>query len=182
MPLSFPSSPTSGQQSAQNGRLYQWNGSNAWELVGNVAGHASTHASGGSDAISLAASQITSGTLADARLSGNVVLTTDTRLSNVVATPTQIGANQNDYAIGTGDIFRISSDAARTITGIVAGTSGATILLVNVGSFAITLSHQSSSSTAANRIIVPWAGDCVIPASGAVSLYYDGTTSRWRVL
>ena len=33
--------------------------------------HASSHASGGSDAISIAASQITSGTLADARLSAN---------------------------------------------------------------------------------------------------------------
>jgi hypothetical protein len=135
-------------------------------------------AAGGSSS----ASDLTSGTLADARLSANVVLTTDTRLSNVVSSPSQIGANQNDYAIGSGDIFRISSDAARTITGIVAGTSGATILLVNVGSFAITLSHQSSSSTAANRLIVPWAGDCVIAASAAVSLYYDGTTSRWRVL
>jgi hypothetical protein len=129
-----------------------------------------------------AASDLTSGTLADARLSANVVLTTDTRLANVVSSPSQINANQNDYAVGTGDIFRISSDAARTITGIVAGTSGATILLVNVGSFAITLSHQSSSSTAANRIIVPWAGDCTIAASAALSLYYDGTTSRWRVL
>jgi hypothetical protein len=103
-------------------------------------------------------------------------------LSSVVTSPSQISANQNDYAIGTGDIFRVSSDAARTITGIVAGTSGATILVVNVGSFAITLSHQSASSTAANRIIVPWAGDCVIAASAAVSLYYDGGTSRWRVL
>ena len=103
-------------------------------------------------------------------------------LSNVVASPSQITANQNDYAIGTADIFRVSSDAARTITGIVAGTSGAMILIVNVGSFAITLSHQSASSTAANRIIVPWAGDCVIAASAAVSLYYDGGTSRWRVL
>jgi hypothetical protein len=32
MPFSFPSSPTNGQQSTQNGRVYQWTGS-AWELV-----------------------------------------------------------------------------------------------------------------------------------------------------
>jgi hypothetical protein len=36
--------------------------------------HASTHASGGSDALTLAATQITSGTLADAQLSSNVPL------------------------------------------------------------------------------------------------------------
>lgn len=32
MPFSFPSSPTVGQQSTQNNRVYQWTGS-AWELV-----------------------------------------------------------------------------------------------------------------------------------------------------
>lgn len=68
MPLNFPSSPTSGQQSTQNGRVYAWNGSNAWELVGNVAGHASTHATGGSDALTPSAigaqKAITSGTAA----------------------------------------------------------------------------------------------------------------------
>jgi len=32
MPFSFPSSPTNGQQSTQNGRVYSWTGS-AWELV-----------------------------------------------------------------------------------------------------------------------------------------------------
>lgn len=67
MALSFPSSPTNGQQSTQNGRAYQWDGY-AWTLVANVAGHASSHASGGSDAVSLAASQITSGTLSQSRL------------------------------------------------------------------------------------------------------------------
>ena len=36
MPFSFPSSPTVGQQSTQNGRVYSWTGS-AWELVPNAA-------------------------------------------------------------------------------------------------------------------------------------------------
>lgn len=53
MPLSFPSNPSVGQQSTQNGRTYQWSGY-AWEIV----------ASG----VSLDASQITSGTVAVARL------------------------------------------------------------------------------------------------------------------
>lgn len=58
MALSFPSSPTSGQLSVQNGRTFQWNGSNAWELVSNVAGHASTHGASGSDPVTIAVSQI----------------------------------------------------------------------------------------------------------------------------
>lgn len=80
MALSFPTNPSVGQQSTQNGRTYQWSGY-AWEIVASgvsldasqitsgtlaaarIGSHASSHASGGSDALSLAASQITSGTL-----------------------------------------------------------------------------------------------------------------------
>lgn len=50
MPLSFPSSPTVGQQSTQNGRVYAWSGT-AWEFYGSVNAHASNHATGGTDAI-----------------------------------------------------------------------------------------------------------------------------------
>jgi len=35
MPFSFPSSPTIGQQSTQNGRSYTWSGS-VWELTSNA--------------------------------------------------------------------------------------------------------------------------------------------------
>jgi hypothetical protein len=35
MPFSFPASPTVGQQSTQNSRVYQWTGS-AWELVASA--------------------------------------------------------------------------------------------------------------------------------------------------
>ena len=37
MPFSFPASPTTGQQSTQNGRTYSWSGS-AWELVAASGG------------------------------------------------------------------------------------------------------------------------------------------------
>jgi len=116
--------------------------------------HASTHQTGGADAV-----------------------------SSVVVTPSSLTADQNDWAIGTGDIFRVAGTAARAITGIAAGTSGLAILLINVGSFALTLRHQSASSSAANRITVPWAGDCVISANGgSVVLVYDSTSSTWRVV
>lgn len=117
------------------------------------AAHASSHQTGGSDAI-----------------------------ANVVVSPAQITGNQNDYSPGTGDIVRLSSDAARDITGIVAGSNGQTRLLRNVGSFAITLKNESASSTAANRFTVPWASDCVISAGYAVMISYDTTTSRWRIV
>jgi hypothetical protein len=116
--------------------------------------HASTHQTGGADAV-----------------------------ASVVVTPSSLTADQNDWAIGTGDIFRVAGAAARNITGIAAGTSGMAVLLVNVGTFALTLKHQNASSSAANRITVPWAGDCVLAANGgAVVLVYDSTSSTWRVV
>jgi phage-related tail fiber protein len=119
-----------------------------------ASSHASTHQTGGADAV-----------------------------ASVVVTPSSLTADVNDWAIGTGDIFRVAGTAARAITGIAAGTSGLTILLVNVGTFALTLKHQSASSTAANRFTVPWAGDCVLAASGgAIVLVYDATSSTWRVV
>jgi len=116
--------------------------------------HASTHQTGGADAV-----------------------------SSVVVTPSSLTADTNDWSIGTGDVFRVAGTAARNITGIAAGTSGLAVLLVNVGSFALTLKHQSASSSAANRFTVPWAGDCVLAASGgAVVLVYDSTSTTWRVV
>lgn len=76
MPFSFPASPSVGQTSAQNGRTYQWDGY-VWNLVGNVSTHAATHASGGSDALSLDGSQITTGTIADARRSSKAQAATN---------------------------------------------------------------------------------------------------------
>jgi hypothetical protein len=120
----------------------------------SLGAHSSTHQTGGADAV-----------------------------VSVVVTPSSLTADQNNWAIGTGDIFRVSGTAARAITGIAAGSSGLTILLVNVGSFALTLKHQSASSTAANRFTVPWAGDCILAAAGGNAvLVYDSTTATWRVL
>jgi hypothetical protein len=69
--MSFPASPTVGQQATVGGRTYAWTGY-VWDLVANVAGHASTHAAAGSDPLTLSAAQVsglatvaTSGSAAD---------------------------------------------------------------------------------------------------------------------
>jgi hypothetical protein len=68
MPLSFPNSPTVGESSVQNGRTYTWDGY-AWNLAGSDTKHASTHGPSGSDPIAIDGSQVTTGTVADDRLS-----------------------------------------------------------------------------------------------------------------
>ena len=57
MPFLFPSSPSVGATSAQNGRTYVWDGY-VWQLQSTVAGHGSSHAAAGSDPVTLATSQI----------------------------------------------------------------------------------------------------------------------------
>lgn len=96
-------------------------------------------------------------------------------------TPATLAADANDYAPGVGDIYRISSDAARNITGWTAWSDGTVKLLVNVGVNNITLKHQSVSSSASNRFIIQWAGDFVIGPGGSAIIFCDATDSRVRV-
>lgn len=144
-------------------------------------GAAGTAGAAGSTGPTGAASSVTGPTGAASTVTGPTG-PTGAGGSVTVASPSQITSNQNNYAGATADINRISSDAARDLTGLTAGSSGQAILLINVGSHNITLKHQSTSSDAANRILVPWAGDCVITADAAAALLYDSTTSRWRVI
>lgn len=104
--------------------------------------------------------------------------------TNTVTSPAEITANTNNYEPGAGDIFRLTADAARNLTGIVARASGEAVLLINIGAtHAITIKHASASSTDVNRILVPWEGDYVMSANGgATLLIYDDTTDRWRVI
>ncbi|MCS7084457.1 MAG: hypothetical protein NZ534_00055 [Bacteroidia bacterium] len=98
--------------------------------------------------------------------------------------PSTITSNQNDYnptGAATATRMRLSSDAARTITGLAGGADGRVVILTNVGSFNITLANESTSSSAANRFAFP-SGDFVIQPGISVTICYDSTSSRWRPL
>lgn len=102
-----------------------------------------------------------------------------------IISPTQITSNQNDYTptgAQTAASWRINSDAARTVTGMVAPTSGRAEkrIIRNVGSFPITLSNESASSSAANRFTL--GADVVLAAGKGIILLYDVTTTRWGVV
>jgi len=94
-------------------------------------------------------------------------------------TPSQITANQNNYNATDYDVLRLSSNAARDITGLTGGAKGRQIKLLNIGSYPITLVNQSGSSTAANRFKFSSGEDLVIPPGSNMTLYYDSTQSRW---
>ena len=81
---------------------------------------------------------------------------------------------------GYAGVLRVSSAEALSITGFVADQVLDTRLVVNVGSFDVTIKHQNESSSESNRIICQNGIDLVIPANGCVRLFYDAIVARWR--
>lgn len=108
----------------------------------------------------------------------NVTLGT---VTNIQYTQTQITGDQNNYQLVQGfNFYNISSDAARVITGFVAGYDGQQVYVYNAGSFAITVNNQSGSSTAANRVITGTGANQAVPAStGFWMTYKAGSLNRW---
>jgi hypothetical protein len=107
--------------------------------------------------------------------------TTKTLKRSGVISPPQITANQNDYSptgIGDASVIRASTDATRTITGILRGDEGQMLRIENIGSQPISLAHESASSTAVNRILC--GASVTVPPGGAVDLRYDAVSFRWR--
>ena len=95
--------------------------------------------------------------------------------------PDQITANQNNYPLPEEFLVRLSSDAARTITGFAGARPGLTIIS-NVGAQNIILAHQNAGSAETNRIISHTGADLTINANESVLILYDFTTSRWRTV
>ena len=97
--------------------------------------------------------------------------------------PTQLTTDQNDWALSTSNsYFLISASTAANVTGIAGGVSGRAIVLVNTTGSVITLNNESASSTAASRIHLAGASDVLLAGSGTVTLLYDGTLARWRMI
>ena len=118
----------------------------------------------------------------DARLTGSVKI--------VSSSPAAFTADQNDLALTASGFQRLSGTAARNITGIAppsgSHVDGRMIRIYNVGSFNLTLKHNSTSSTAANRFWNVQAIDIIVGANDYAELIYDGTNNGsgaagWRV-
>lgn len=100
-----------------------------------------------------------------------------------VLSPSQVTANQNDwYPTGAGgvDVIRVDTDASRTFTGFGFGAAGKAILVVNSGSNPAVFANESASSSAANRFA--FGADLTLATKQAVMMWYDNTSSRWRLV
>jgi hypothetical protein len=92
--------------------------------------------------------------------------------------PAQITSDQSNYALSTTIFHRLSTDAARTLTGLTCNSKF--VIISNVGSQNLILANQSASSTAANRIITGTGADYTVAGDETVILIYDATAARWR--
>lgn len=102
-------------------------------------------------------------------------------ISSPARSPSSLTADQDNYSPGVGLFQRWSSDASRTVTGLVAGVDGETRCIWNVGSNNIVLANESASSTAANRFTTATGADLTLSANKCALAMYDGTSARWRV-
>lgn len=184
--------PATGSESVlylaeDTSRLYQWESTVYAEVGGSGGGvtHASTHATGGDDPITAssigaaaashahAAGDITSGTIADARLSANVVLTGDSRLSDS-RTPTDGGVT--DAKITSGGLSTSSLNWA-AIQPWAANTAYAKGDLVSNAGIAYRRSAAGTSGSTFN--IANWQQ--ITPSAFLASQITSGTLDQSRL-
>lgn len=102
--------------------------------------------------------------------------------ATAIISPAQLTANTDDWAptgLATARVIRLSTDISRNITGMVA-QSGARLTLINVGAANAVFKHEVTS-TGANRFNTPGGADFTLSPSGTCEVFYDATSSRWRI-
>ena len=90
-------------------------------------------------------------------------------------------SDQNDYDAGVADIVRLTPSANVTLTGLAGGSDGVVRVLYNVGTHAVTLSSGNTNSVETNRFSIV-SGNAVLSEGDSSSVWYDGTSQRWRAL
>lgn len=106
----------------------------------------------------------------------------DANVDGAQVTKEQITANQANYLLDPGVLFRLSTDAPRTIHGFAGGTSGRLAGIVNVGANNLVIANQSATAEAANRVITGTGADVTLTAGQTCLIQYDSQTQRWRII
>lgn len=102
--------------------------------------------------------------------------------------PAALEESTNNWAptgLATASVVRMDATGPIEITGLTGGASGRVVTLVHVGSTAlntISLTHLDGDSDAANQFSLPGEAAIEIPIGGAVMLWYDVTSTKWRPL
>jgi hypothetical protein len=105
-------------------------------------------------------------------------------------TPSELAAgttqNYAPTSLSTASTLRQAVNAAGSVLGgLTGGYDGRILVVHNISTGAaetLTLNHEDASSTAANRFVLPTGVALIIVDRGTVTLRYDSTSSRWRLV
>jgi hypothetical protein len=100
------------------------------------------------------------------------------KLNGVLPTTTV----NNQALTAVTQLWRLTGAGGGTWTGLTGGTDGLVVTIVNAGTGNLTLAHENTGSTAGNRFVLPGNASYVVGPNDSVTIYYDGTSARWRVL
>lgn len=94
--------------------------------------------------------------------------------------PASFSTNQNNYnptGLSTASVLYLTTTASCGLTGLVGGTDGRLITIINAGSFPLFLYNINGSSTAANQFVIS-KNLCLYPTQ-SIQLLYQGSTTSW---
>jgi len=102
----------------------------------------------------------------------------------IFSTPATLTADVNNYSPSDASLWRLSSNAAINITGILSPYKnvGRILTIINVGSNNIILKNESGLSSTFNRIITGTGSDITLLPNNSINLIKDFISSRWRVI
>src|SRR5262245_29019125 len=124
-------------------------------------------------------------TAKDWTFSASVTLDGAAKLTGDIS-PAALGASTNDYApagFAGANVLRLDmASGGSTLTGLAGGAAGRVVVVLNIsGTDDLTLSHLDAGSSGGNQFSLPDDADVVVRRGGSVVLYYDGTSTKWRV-
>jgi hypothetical protein len=80
------------------------------------------------------------------------------------------------------EIVRLTNAALVSVSGILAGSSGQKVVLVNRTNTTVEVENESSSALASSQIFTGTGGSLLLQSNASISLVYDYTTSRWNIV
>jgi hypothetical protein len=96
------------------------------------------------------------------------------------------GANHHNLDRNGASVISVANAALgganEDITGFAGGVDGLIMHVYPVQGTSITLIHEDTFSNAANRILTHTATNVTLTNNGGVTLIYDGSVSRWRIV
>jgi len=165
MPLSFPSSPTTGQQSTQNGRAYAWSGS-AWEFV----------ATGGGEDTGLRSFFLPPAPTSVTASAGNAQAVVSWTAPTGVIAQAPITDYSVQYSSSSGSTWTTFTDSVSTATSAtVTGLANSVAVIFRV---AATNGIGTGAYSTASSAVTPTAGDPLF-SSVSLLLHMDGTGSSF---